>query len=186
MRIKKLLIAGALMLTAVGCVSAYTIYADTLNNNTDKQVSATTEGKSTTETTKNATEQKNNKKNAVKEDSKDTTNDVSATTEEEKNTENSTADDTDDADYTEPEYPDDADETCDHVWAEKTIAYDEENGYHWTTYCEKCGTVKTEPATEEDYERLDPATKVKEEDIEYVDDDSAEVVEESTEAATEN
>lgn len=148
MRIKKLLIAGALMLTAVGCVSAYTIYADTLNNNTDKQVSATTE--------------------------------------EEKNTENSTADDTDDADYTEPEYPDDADETCDHVWAEKTIAYDEENGYHWTTYCEKCGTVKTEPATEEDYERLDPATKVKEEDIEYVDDDSAEVVEESTEAATEN
>lgn len=47
MRIKKLLIAGALMLTAVGCVSAYTIYADTLNNNTDKQVSATTEGKST-------------------------------------------------------------------------------------------------------------------------------------------
>ena len=46
MRIKKLLIAGALMLTAVGCVSAYTIYADTLNNNTDKQVSATTEGKS--------------------------------------------------------------------------------------------------------------------------------------------
>lgn len=84
MRIKKLLIAGALMLTAVGCVSAYTIYADTLNNNTDKQVSATTEGKSTTETTKNTTEQKNNKKNAVKEDSKDTTNDVSATTEEEK------------------------------------------------------------------------------------------------------
>lgn len=47
MRIKKLLIAGALMLTAVGCVSAYTIYANTLNNNTDKQVSATTEGKST-------------------------------------------------------------------------------------------------------------------------------------------
>lgn len=47
MRIKKLLIAGALMLTAVGCVSAYTIYADILNNNTDKQVSATTEGKST-------------------------------------------------------------------------------------------------------------------------------------------
>ena len=156
MRIKKLLIAGALMLTAVGCVSAYTIYADTLNNNTDKQVSATTEGKSTTETTKNTTEQKNNKKNAVK------------------------------ADYTEPEYPDDADETCDHVWSEKTIAYDEENGYHWTTYCEKCGTVKTEPATEEEYEELDPATKVKEEDIEYVDDDSAEVVEESTEAATEN
>lgn len=148
MRIKKLLIAGALMLTAVGCVSAYTIYADTLNNNTDKQVSATTE--------------------------------------EEKNTENSTADDTDDADYTEPEYPDDADETCDHVWAEKTIAYDEENGYHWTTYCEKCGTVKTEPATEEEYEELDPATKVKEEDIEYVDDDSAEIVEESTESATEN
>ena len=37
MRIKKLLIAGALMLTAVGCVSAYTIYADTLNNNTDNR-----------------------------------------------------------------------------------------------------------------------------------------------------
>ena len=72
------------------------------------------------------------------------------------------------------------------MWAEKTIAYDEENGYHWTTYCEKCGTVKTEPATEEEYEELDPATKVKEEDIEYVDDDSAEIVEESTESATEN
>ena len=179
MRIKKLLIAGALMLTAIGCVSAY--YADTLNNNTDKQVSATTEGKSTTETTKNTTEKKNNKKNAVKEDPKDTTNDVSATTEEEKNTENSTADDTDDADYTEPEYPDD---TCDHVWAEKTIAYDSENGYHWTTYCEKCGTVKTEPATEEDYERLDPSTKENADDIEYVDDDSDETVEETTEAVT--
>lgn len=84
MRIKKLLIAGALMLTAAGCVSAYTIYADTLNNNTDKQVAATKEGKSATETTKSTTEQKNNKKNAVKEDPKDTTNDVSATTEEEK------------------------------------------------------------------------------------------------------
>ena len=102
MRIKKLLIAGALMLTVAGCVSAYTIYADTLNNNTDKQVAATKEGKLTTETTKSTTEQKNNKKNAVKEDPKDTTNDVSATTEEEKNTENSTADDTDDADYTIP------------------------------------------------------------------------------------
>ena len=56
MRIKKLLIAGALMLTVAGCVSAYTIYADTLNNNTDKQVAATKEGKLTTETTKSTTE----------------------------------------------------------------------------------------------------------------------------------
>lgn len=44
MRIKKLLIAGALVLTAVGCVSAYTIYANTLNT-TNKSVNNTTEDK---------------------------------------------------------------------------------------------------------------------------------------------
>lgn len=186
MRIKKLLIAGALVLTAVGCVSAYTIYANTLNT-TNKSVNNTTEDKSTTTEKQQTTVEKNKD---VQDDNENVAKDIDNTsvkpTTETKKTTTSTEEDANDQEDSEPEYSDDADKTCSHVWAEKTIAYDEENGYHWTTYCEKCGTVKTEPATEEDYERLDPATKVKEEDIEYVDDDSAEVVEESTEAATEN
>ena len=41
---------------------------------------------------------------------------------------------------------------CDHVWSEKSVAYDPEEGYVWVQDCEKCSLVKQTPATEEDYD----------------------------------
>lgn len=121
MRIKKLLIAGALVLTAVGCVSAYTIYANTLNT-TNKSVNNTTEDKSTTTEKQQTTVEKNKD---VQDDNENVAKDIDNTsvnpTTETKKTTTSTEEDANDQEDSEPEYPDDADKTCSHVWAEKQL-----------------------------------------------------------------
>lgn len=71
------------------------------------------------------------------------------------------SDDQEEADDSEQEDEEDLDneeiddeemDRCDHVWSEKSVAYDSEEGYVWVQNCEKCSLVKQTPATEEDYD----------------------------------
>lgn len=164
MRIKKLLIAGALVLTAVGCVSAYTIYANTLNKTANKEASTTQEQKTTTETKANAVKSTESTKDEELDDSKEVTDDSEnedVDTDNSEDSNDSTEDADESEDVTEPyEVVQDGNEddiTCDHEWGAEEGGYDSEKGYFYWRECKKCGQQKIDRyVSEEEYLKDDP------------------------------
>jgi hypothetical protein len=152
---KKILIVGALLGILCGGVAAY---AD-VNVEQHAETATTTEEKPTTTTIEKTTVTTEKKKEVTTTEEKPetTTEEVKVTTEEPTTTTEEVDTDEDYPDMDEFEnpydYEDDSDEKCDHVWSEKTIGYDPEQGYVWDKYCVKCGTVEYEPGTMEEFEQ---------------------------------
>lgn len=120
-----------------------------------KEVTTTEKQKETTTAEKPKTETKESEELNIEE--------TEISTEEESDIENAeeVSDDQEESDDSEPEDEEDLDneeiddeemDRCDHVWSEKSVAYDSEEGYVWVQNCEKCSLVKQTPATEEDYD----------------------------------
>lgn len=154
MRIKKLLLAGALVLTAFGCASAYTAYASTLNNDAKQEnvpEEPTTEGKEVKKVDdKKAKNQPDNKKDKkdelVDEDNEENSGDNDTSN---VNTPDNSEKDEEDTN----ELDDEEMDKCDHVWGDRSYAYDPEKGYVITESCEKCSLVRDTPITMEEYDK---------------------------------
>lgn len=174
---KKLIIAGVISITLASAASLYAFASP--NTKKENKTAATTTEAATKSTTEITTEQ--TKKTEVihgtkkegdetKEEAEDSSEDVLP----DESTEGTDKDEFGNPD----EYEDDSLEKCNHDW-DTSIAYDSEKGYVWEKTCKKCHSVVTEPATQEEYEKYEP--QYDDSDSEYVDDGSAETVEESTE-----
>lgn len=166
MRIKKLLIAGALILTAFGCISAYTIYADTLSKNTNKEVSTTEEQKSTTEaktktekSTKSSEDEESTDSKEETDDSEEENIDVDDNDVDESNNSTEDVDESEDVPdtYEVIQDGDENDAVCDHKWGAEQGGYDSEKGYFYWRECEECGQQKIDRyVSEEEYLKNDP------------------------------
>ena len=176
---RKLIIAGVVSI-ALACAASLYAFASPNTKKESKPTSTTTET-TTAATTESTTEQTKETTSVDKTEVKKEATEESG--EESKNTpSDESTEETDKDEFENPnEYEDDSLEKCNHEW-ETTIAYDSEKGYVWDKTCKKCHSVVTEPATQEDYEKYEP--KYNDSDCEYVDDGSAEVVEESTEGVS--
>ena len=141
-----------MMLTAT---YAFAASSKTEKKEVKKEVTTTEKQKETTTAEKPKTETKESEEPNIEE--------TEISTEEESDIENAeeVSDDQEESDDSEPEDEEDLDneeiddeemDRCDHVWSEKSVAYDSEEGYVWVQNCEKCSLVKQTPATEEDYD----------------------------------
>lgn len=176
MIMKKLIIAGVITVTLT-CAASFYAFASSKTKKVDKSPETITEtsAKATTvATTETTTEQKKEQKTIDKAKIQNEAREEVSNDSSEESTEEIDRDEFENPD----EYEDDSLERCDHDW-DTSIAYDSEKGYVWEKTCKKCHSVVTEPATQEEYEKYEP--QYDDSDSEYVDDGSAETVEESTE-----
>lgn len=132
-----------MMLTAT---YAFAASSKTEKKEVKKEVTTTEKQKETTTAEKPKTETKESEEPNIEE--------TEISTEEESDIENieEVSDDQEESDDSEEEIDDEEMDRCDHVWSEKSVAYDSEEGYVWVQNCEKCSLVKQTPATEEDYD----------------------------------
>lgn len=178
---KKLIIAGVLSVGFVCAASLYTFAApsskESSKKSTEVTTEATTEKKSVRATTEQIEKEEPAKTKTTTEALKKETNEkeeVEPTTEEV--SEEDYKKNTDKDSFEDPyEYEDDSVEKCDHDW-DVTIAYDPEQGYVWDKTCKKCHSVVYEKATEEDYEEATKEENSDEDNCEYVDDGTAEII----------
>ena len=172
MIMKKLIIAGVVTITLT-CAASFYAFASPETKKVGK--STETSAKATAAATTEATTEQKKKSKTV-----DEVEFQNETTEESlNNTPKESTEEIDRDEFENPdEYEDDSLEKCNHDW-DTSIAYDSEKGYVWEKTCKKCHSVVTEPATQEEYEKYEP--KYDDSGSEYVDDESAEAVKESTE-----
>lgn len=149
--IATLVVTICMMLTAT---YAFAASSKAEKKEVKKEATTTEKHKETTKATKPKTKTK-------KQEASDTE-ETEISTKEEKNMKDTedVSDDQKEVDNSESEDLDSEDEEiddeeidhCDHVWSEKSVAYDPEEGYVWVQECTKCNLVKQTQATEEDYD----------------------------------
>lgn len=121
-----------------------------------KEVTTTEKQKETTTAEKPKTETKESEEPNIEETEISTEEESDIENAEEVSDDQEESDDSeeeiDDEDLDNEEIDDEEMDRCDHVWSEKSVAYDSEEGYVWVQNCEKCSLVKQTSVTEEDYD----------------------------------